>query len=58
MRRLLHRDDDPDRVDGQDLRTLDEPGSDDLLLLGLLRLLAKIYGAINHGGDERHPDPR
>jgi hypothetical protein len=38
--RLLHRDDD-DRVDGRDLPPLEEPGSDALLLLGLLLWLGR-----------------
>lgn len=40
MRRIF-RDDDP--VDGRDLIELDEPGSDALLLLGLLLFLVKHF---------------
>jgi hypothetical protein len=40
-----------DRVDGRELRGLDEPASDDLLLLGLLLLLAKAKITIEGGQD-------
>jgi hypothetical protein len=42
LRRLLR---DDDRVDGRDLDELDEPGSDALLLRGLLLLLARHWRA-------------
>ena len=48
MRRLLGRDDD-DRQDGRDLPEFTEPGSDALLLLGLLLALARRRDAPEHG---------